>query len=64
MAQGSLEIFLPLEDLARWLKFGELRTRAIIRDSQIVRLSVQLGPDVEKSWTLEDVRLGRVKVVE
>jgi len=60
----SLRIFEPLETYAHWLKHGSFPVeRMEVKDGQVVKITVQVGPGIFKAWTLADVEQKRVSLV-
>jgi len=58
-------IFDPLEDYAKWLKHGRFRVERIdVKDGVVMKITVELGPGIFKSWTLADVQHNAVSLVE
>lgn len=50
-------IWEPLEAFAKtFVKQGKLRPLLDIRDGVIQKVTLKFGEDLERSWTLEDVR--------
>ncbi len=60
-------IFEPLESYAHCLKHGWLEREFIermeVKDGQIVRITVKVGPHSYKSWDKADVEQKRVNLV-